>query len=135
MSEKLHYCKACGKEVAKSAKICPHCGAKNKKGHPVLIGVLVVVVLAIIIGASGGSDEPQKVTDTPPAQTQNTPTTDTTPTNEESVFTVGDTVELKNVKVCLEDVSQSKGSKYNKPTDGNIFVLCEFTIETAPTKN
>lgn len=129
MSEKLHYCKACGKEVAKSAKSCPHCGAKNKKGHPILIGALVFIVLIVLISSSGGSDEPQKVTDAPPAQTQDTGTTQTPPKTEETVFTVGDTVELAGVKVCLEDVSVSKGSQYNKPTSGNVFAICEFTIE------
>ena len=30
-NKNLKPCKACGKEMAKSAKACPHCGAKNKK--------------------------------------------------------------------------------------------------------
>lgn len=31
MKNALIPCKTCGKEIAKSAKQCPHCGAKNKK--------------------------------------------------------------------------------------------------------
>ena len=31
MKKKLISCKACGQEIAKSAKRCPKCGAKNKK--------------------------------------------------------------------------------------------------------
>ena len=131
MSEKLHTCKACGQQIAKTAKNCPHCGAKNKKGNPIVIGILVVIVLAIIIGASGGSDEPTKVDSNQPAsQVQNNDTTpQETPKEEDTTFTVGETVALKNIKATLVDVSISKGSKYNKPTDGNVFVLCEFTIE------
>ena len=34
---KLTTCKACGEQVAKTAKTCPHCGAKIKKSHPVTI--------------------------------------------------------------------------------------------------
>lgn len=52
-------CKACGKEIAKSAKTCPHCGAKNKKPP---IGCLAVIVLFLLIGAfssSGGDDIPE----------------------------------------------------------------------------
>ena len=30
MNEKLTACKTCSKEVAKSATVCPHCGAKLK---------------------------------------------------------------------------------------------------------
>ena len=54
---KLTNCKACGAQVAKTAKTCPHCGAKVKKGHPVLIGVLVVIILFAVIGAVGSSNE------------------------------------------------------------------------------
>lgn len=55
--EKMVTCKSCGKEIAKSAKACPECGAKNKK--PIFkkwwFWVLVVIVIAII-GSSGGND-------------------------------------------------------------------------------
>ena len=60
-TNKLTNCKACGAQVAKTAKTCPHCGAKVKKGHPVLIGVLVVIILFAVIGAVGSSNEPKKV--------------------------------------------------------------------------
>ena len=131
MSEKLGFCKACGQQVAKNAKTCPHCGAKNKKSNPILIGVLVVIVLAIIIGASGGDDKPTKVTPTTPAgQTQlDNNQQEETPAEEDSRFAVGETAQLNDVNATLVAVSTSKGSKYNKPTDGNVFVLCEFTIE------
>ena len=29
--EKLKKCETCGQEIAKSCKVCPNCGAKNKK--------------------------------------------------------------------------------------------------------
>ena len=44
-------------------------------------------------------------------------------------FGVGDKAELNNVAVTLVGVTESRGSQYNKPTDGNVFVLCEFEIE------
>lgn len=31
MNKKMTNCKVCGTEIAKNAKRCPHCGAKNKK--------------------------------------------------------------------------------------------------------
>lgn len=30
-NKKMKVCKHCGEEIAKSAKICPKCGGKNKK--------------------------------------------------------------------------------------------------------
>lgn len=54
--EKMVKCKACGKEIAKSAKVCPNCGKKNKKSK-LLLGLLIIVVAVIVIaaGASGAS--------------------------------------------------------------------------------
>lgn len=122
-NSKLKNCKVCGAEIAKSAKICPHCGAKLKKGHPILIGILVFFVLIAVIGSSGDDDEPKKVDSSTPVQTEQTPETE-----DKNVFYVGETAELKGVNVTLVGVTESTGSTYNKPTDGNVFVLCEFEI-------
>ena len=58
MKKKTVTCKVCGKEIAKSAKTCPDCGAKNKK--PIYkrawFIALVVIILIVGIGGSGGSD-------------------------------------------------------------------------------
>lgn len=58
MSKKLTDCKACGAEIAKSAKTCPHCGAKNKKPIFKKWWFWAIVVL-VLIGAmaSGGNDD------------------------------------------------------------------------------
>lgn len=122
---KMKNCKACGAEVAKSAAVCPHCGAKLKKGHPVLIGILVFLVVAVIIGASGGDDEPKKVETSAPTQEEKATETKT---DDKTVFYVGETAELRGVQVTLVSVTESEGSAYNMPTEGNAFVLCEFEI-------
>ena len=141
-TNKLTNCKACGAQVAKTAKTCPHCGAKVKKGHPVLIGVLVVIILFAVIGAVGSSNEPKKVetptqsqnsniisTKAPEQPTAKVPEQTTAPKKiEKTAFLVGETAELKNVQVTLKSVTESTGSAYNKPADGNVFVLCEFDI-------
>lgn len=121
----LKNCRVCGAEVAKEAKVCPHCGAKLKKGHPILVAVLVIFVIIGAISTSGGSDEPQRA-DTPvPPQSG---AADSTQPEGESRFRVGETAELKGVRVTLVDVTESTGSTFNTPTDGNVFVLCEFAI-------
>lgn len=60
--EKMKKCKACGADIAKSAKICPHCGAKNG-GSKIPLIIVIVIVLLIVIAAIGGSrnSTPQKV--------------------------------------------------------------------------
>lgn len=127
----LKNCSVCGTEVAKSAKNCPHCGAKLKKGHPILIGVLAFVVLLGIIGSFGGDDEPKKVETSTPTQNEETAPTQTEQESEaknESVFNVGETAELKGVRATLVNVTKSAGSTFNTPSDGNVFLLCEFEI-------
>ena len=56
---KMKNCKACGAEIATSAKSCPKCGAKNKK--PIWkqwwVWILVVIIpFAAICGIAGNSD-------------------------------------------------------------------------------
>lgn len=147
-NERLKSCKVCGAEVAKSAKVCPHCGAKLKKGHPILFGLLALVVLAAVIAATG-DDEPKKVESTAPAQSieavpapeEKAPVSEEqiTPVPSEelepelepedrNVFYPGETAELRGINVTLVDVTESAGSAYNTPTEGNVFVLCEFEI-------
>lgn len=62
-NKNLKLCKVCEKEIAKNAKVCPHCGAKIKKAFykkPWFIVLAIIVVIAAI--SSGGKDE-NKVTD------------------------------------------------------------------------
>ena len=35
---------------------------------------------------------------------------------------------MNDIIVSLKDVSESHGSTFNKPADGNVFVICEFEI-------
>ena len=44
---KMKKCKTCGQPIAKSAKICPNCGAKNKKSR--ITGWLFLLIIAVII--------------------------------------------------------------------------------------
>ena len=57
MAQKLIACKACSKEISSSAKICPHCGAKNSK--PIYkkwwLWVIIAIVFISIVSA-GGND-------------------------------------------------------------------------------
>lgn len=61
---KMAICKTCSKEIAKSAKVCPNCGAKNKKGFlkKLIGGLFILVVLIVVItslngGKSSGIDQ------------------------------------------------------------------------------
>lgn len=124
MNNKMCICKACGQEMAKSAKVCPHCGAKNKKVNPILVGVIVLVMLIIIVSAAGGNDEPVKVGE----NTTPVTTTEIVSQADKNTFAVGEIAELRDVQVSLVGVTESTGSSFNTPNEGNVFVLCEFEI-------
>ena len=49
---------------------------------------------------------------------------------ETEVYGVGETVELNGVSVTFDGVMEAAGSAdFYLPEDGNIFLVCEFTIE------
>ena len=81
---------------------------------------LVLLAMMLICVFAGCSDEPVLV--------KKGGSTNTTESEKETVFGVGDTVELNDVEVTLVGIHQSEGSAYNKPETGNVFVLCEFNI-------
>lgn len=121
---KLVKCKSCGQEIAKTAKTCPHCGAKNKSGSIAGAIMIVFVLLLIIIAVSGGNDDvPEKV-----SGGENDPSA-VSGSSDEIVFKVGDTAKLNDIYVTFVAVEEYDGDEFTKPADGNVFVSCEFTIE------
>lgn len=125
------YCSGCGAEIDSSAKTCPQCGKKNKSRKKPIYKKwwfwVIIVVVILAIAASGGSSKPTKVG-------ENDPIADTSQASDalgtaDTTFAVGDKVELNSIVVSLDSVTESGGSTYNKPSDGNVFALCTFTIE------
>ena len=119
-------CKHCQSDIPKKAKVCPQCG---KKQGSALKWIIIAVVALIIIGAAGGDDEPKKVENNNPTASVSTEVAAVETVNEAEVFTVGDTVEYKDVKVTLNSIKENTGSQFNKPTEGNVFLLVDFPIE------
>ncbi len=133
---KMVKCKTCGAEIAKSAKTCPHCGAKNNQmslGARIALVVIIlflVIVIAIASGSSGSGqkgDEPQKVgTSSQPEQTGEP---------EQTEFYVGDIVSIKNVEVTFVSCEKSYGVNYVTPDSGNVYLICEFFVENKSNRD
>lgn len=123
-------CKHCKSEIPYDAKVCPVC--RKKQGAPgCLIVVLVVVVLVVIASFAGGgeSNSPQKVESTSGTSQSASQASQAQSQPEQTVFTVGDTVELNGVKTTLLSAEEYPGKQYMMPTDGNVFLVCQFEIE------
>lgn len=133
-NNKLTVCKVCGAEIAKNAPTCPKCGAKNKKGHPILKALGIIFLVLIVLGAFGSANTPKKVGETSTTTKQTSTETATSKPSATSQpaktrFGIGEKVELNDVVVSFVGYTESYGSQFNKPTDGNEFILCEFEIE------
>lgn len=71
---KLINCRTCGKPIAKGAKVCPHCGAKNKKKTPVGVYVVCFFLIAWLLGsmATRNQENPSSDKTAPPDSTDKT---------------------------------------------------------------
>lgn len=110
MSMKMMKCRACGAEIAKSAKRCPHCGAKQHIVALTLCWIIVVLtiigIFSSIIGNSGndGSANKQQVEGLTDGQKAENRLKDAT-----SDFADGDYISA--IKICDEIVTN-----YSKTT-------------------
>lgn len=114
---KMKLCKVCQKEVAKSAKICPHCGAKLKMGLSKIvgIGVGIIIVLAIIGSMSSNDSDTQSTSKSAASQSQaSTKQANTQPVKKEEAKPTWNTTEIDaekngNVNIAV-DLIKSNGN-------------------------
>jgi len=143
MAKKMRTCGTCGNEIAKSAKVCPHCGAKQKGGKlkTILIALVVFIVIVAVAGGGGkkGATKVEKTEDQ--AQEQSAEQKEA-PKQEEAkqeegptVFSIGDTADLDGVQVTLNTAILSHGSEYVNHKDGNVFMGLIFDINNTSDKD
>lgn len=79
MGAKLVKCKSCGHDIAKSAIVCPSCGAKISK--PIYgkkwFWVIIIIFILAIAGASGAANNKEKDKDKATASTASTESKET----------------------------------------------------------
>ena len=113
--DKMTTCKVCGASIAKSASTCPQCGAKQKKRHPVLGIIIAIFGICLIAAALNSTGDDSG--------------------SESQTFGVGETAELNGISVKFDSCTESNGSQFNTPDDGNVFLLCEFSIDNQSDKD
>lgn len=126
-------CKECGREISEKAITCPYCGARVGNGHSrkankffvifclSLAGVCILAIILLLAFSNKKSDTNSNT------GIQNDFSSETS-SEDEKVFRVGETAELNGVFVTMTDYKESDGSDWNKPSDGNVFVLVQFEI-------
>lgn len=131
MADKMTTCKSCGQQIASSAKTCPNCGAKNKGSKlPIIIGVIVVII--IIAAIAGGSSQPKKVNDSSSsAATSNAAASQQAATT----FGIGDTADFDGVQITVSSAILSRGSDFNRPDDGKLYLGVIVDINNGSSKD
>lgn len=138
-NQKLTACETCGKEVAKSANSCPHCGENLQRTTSKIIQIVGTVLSIILIGLGvlglflscsdmirRRSEKPKRVD----SDTINTPQQ----IDDSPKFAVGESAELNDIIVTLKSVKESRGSIYNEPSEGKVLANCEFEIQNNSTE-
>ena len=114
---------------------------KKKKGGK-LKWIIIVLIVIGIIGAAAGGREDDKVKDATEEVKNNDGKKedkgdykeDSEP-EEKTEFYLGETAEQKNVQITLANITESSGSEFAKPDEGNIFLICEFEIANNSEKD
>lgn len=141
MSKKMTNCKACGQEIAKSAKACPHCGAKNKK--PIFkkwwFWVIIVVVLFAAIGNSGSDTNDEgttnnntKVEENVSSENNNSTENKTEKVDEpaKTEYYVGDILEDGNTKIVfMSSGDYTEENEFMQPAEGKKYIYLQFAFE------
>lgn len=135
MSKKLKSCKACGQTIAKNAKTCPHCGAKNKK--PIFKKWwfwLIVVILLISVGTSGNDTNTENNNNQ--AVSSDTNKTENNDVHAKTEYYVGDMVEDGDTKIVfMASGDYTEENEFMQPADGMKYIFLQFAFENTSTSS
>lgn len=114
---------------------------KKKKGGKLKWIIIVLIVIGIIGAAAGGSEDDKVKDATEEVKNNDGKKEDKKEDKEDSEpeekteFYLGETAEQKNVQITLANITESSGSEFAKPDEGNIFLICEFEIANNSEKD
>lgn len=124
---KLTSCKACEKEIAKGVKKCPNCGKDQRNWfmrHKFLTFIGVIIILAIIISATGGDSE-----DTADANDK----AQSSVTDKEKTYKPGDVIKDGKLEVTVTKFEEKAkvGSQYvsKEASEGGTFVAIQYKMK------
>jgi RNA polymerase subunit RPABC4/transcription elongation factor Spt4 len=124
---KLKPCRTCGKEVAKSAKKCPHCGQKLKMGFFMkgIIGLVAIIIIVIMASNLGENSVDQASTTVEKEKTSKATGVKKEEPSQMSNEGISSDVTIKVVTV--ED-KQEVGNKFTKEKAQGIYKIVEVSL-------
>ncbi len=128
-------CKACDNNIAKGVKKCPQCGKDQRNWfmrHKIMTFLGALLVL-IIISSLGGND------DSGEAVVTNEKTKATNQKKEETIYSIGDTLNLKQLDITLtqmEELTQIGDPQFlgKQAPDGSVLVAIQYTMKNVSDK-
>lgn len=133
MRTKLIKCKSCEAEIAKDAKTCPHCGAKNKKPIFKKWWFWAIIIVALISSCSSDSDienETNTENDVSISSTEETPTTEDTVLTENEDSKEAEVIEESSDIPLSTDVEKAIW-KIVKDNNGKLTSIESISSETS----
>lgn len=85
--------------------------------------LIVIIVFAVAFIPREKKDTGAKL-----KQSKDTESVSNTEEAEETIFKVGDTVDVEGYEMTVNSVDYSDGQEYNKPSEGKKFVIINITI-------
>ncbi|QXE20015.1 DUF4352 domain-containing protein [Clostridium sp. 001] len=133
-NNKMTTCKACGEQIAKGVKKCPHCGKDQRNffmKHKIVSVVIVIIVLGCIGSALGGGNNDKSTATNQSTKSSQTETKKAEPKKDElkDSYAIGETAKYKGVEMTVTKVDKSNGSEYDKPKDGKEFIIARVKIK------
>lgn len=127
-------CKACGKEIAKGVKKCPHCGKDQRNWfmrHKILSFIGAIIVLTIIVNALGGGDDDTTTDKNTASDTASESKNEQAV--EEKVYTIGDVIPADQLEVTVSKFEEKStvGNEYvnKKASEGGTFVAIQYSMK------
>ena len=130
---KMISCKHCGAEIAASAKVCPHCGGKNKKPlyKRVWFWILIVLILiaAVSCGSGSNSNETKKIGEVSSKGNSQNTEKNQDETAVQTVYHVGDILHDGNMDIVyVASGDYVSENPYVKPTEGKKYIFMKFAF-------
>ena len=108
-NSKMIKCKVCGEEIAKSAKTCPKCGARNKRGVRFFVGALLFFVGVLILTSAfgGGGKDAADISGQNAIQAMNNKVASTKLEEAEAPCIVTDEYGIKTINGSFKNISDT----------------------------
>lgn len=86
-----------------------------------------VIIIGIAAASGKSNNKPAEASNADNSDTKTAVTT--IDTDKSKIYSIGDTIEMKNYKITVNKIRTSDGTSYEKPNDGYVYLYVNCTVE------